>query len=653
MLIVAVSASAVLLAGQSPAGKVDFRRDVQPILQQHCVSCHGPELQMNGLRLDRRADAMRGGSQSDIGPGNADGSRLYHRLIDTKFGQLMPPAGRLKDDEIETIKQWIDQGVEWPDDLSGEVPTPVVDPDASRLMAAIRQGDSPVIDRLLREVPRAANLRGPLGATPLMSAALYGDAALVNRLLTSGADPSATDTAGATALMWAVPDRRKMQLLLDAGADVNARSDAGRSALAVASGIVGAAQAVELLLEYGADPSQWRTSDVSPLREAARVDDGDIFRLLFDAAGRPKSVGAPATYLRTNCATCAALAGAGGPLPRRPPDPMPGPVQPIYNPSESTVPTAVAVSSATPTTIRAAIERSLPLLQEVDVEFVKHTGCVSCHHNSVVAMAVATARANGYAVDETTAKSQLSVIGAYLETWRARTLQNHFIAGGSDTISYLLFGLAVEHYPPDAATDAQAIWLKRRQGADGHWPILTIRPPIESNDIEVTAVSLRALQAFAPPAQRAEYAAAIDRARQWLTTAKATATEERAFRLLGLSWANAPKDVVRKAAQDLLGTQRADGGWTQLDAGQLSDAYATGEALVALRESGGVGAADPAFRKGIEYLLRTQIEDGSWFVESRAVPIQAAFASGFPYGPHQWVSAAATAWAVTALALAK
>ena len=57
--------------------------------------------------------------------------------------------------------------------------------------------------------------------------------------------------------------------------------------------------------------------------------------------------------------------------------------------------------------------------------------------------------------------------------------------------------------------------------------------------------------------------------------------------------------------------------------------------------------------KGIEFLLRTQIEDGSWFVESRAVPIQAAFASGFPYGPHQWVSAAATGWAVTALALSK
>ena len=54
-----------------------------------------------------------------------------------------------------------------------------------------------------------------------------------------------------------------------------------------------------------------------------------------------------------------------------------------------------------------------------------------------------------------------------------------------------------------------------------------------------------------------------------------------------------------------------------------SDAYATGEALVALRESGASQPADRAYRKGIEFLLRTQIEDGSWIVETRAVPIQA------------------------------
>src|SRR5439155_23056789 len=131
---------------------------------------------------------------------------------------------------------------------------------------------------------------------------------------------------------------------------------------------------------------------------------------------------------------------------------------------------------------------------------------------------------------------------------------------------------------------------------------------------------------------------------------KATTTEERAFRLLGLSWASAPDTLMRRAAGDLLESQRDDGGWAQ-EAAMGSDAYATGEALVALRESGAVAAGDRAFRKGIEYLLRTQIEDGSWQVESRAVPIQAYFESGFPYGVNQWISAAATSWATTALAL--
>jgi hypothetical protein len=84
-----------------------------------------------------------------------------------------------------------------------------------------------------------------------------------------------------------------------------------------------------------------------------------------------------------------------------------------------------------------------------------------------------------------------------------------------------------------------------------------------------------------------------------------------------------------------------------------SDAYATGEALVALRESRSVDVSNAAYRKGLEYLLRTQIADGSWSVETRAVPIQAYFESGFPYGVNQWISAAATAWATTALALAK
>ena len=124
--LLALSSFCAAEAGQS-AGRVDYQRDIQPIFQARCVSCHGPELQMNGLRLDRRADALRGGTQTDIGPGNADGSRLYHRLIGTNFGQQMPPGHPLRDDEVDQIKRWIDEGAEWPDEASGEAPTPPVD----------------------------------------------------------------------------------------------------------------------------------------------------------------------------------------------------------------------------------------------------------------------------------------------------------------------------------------------------------------------------------------------------------------------------------------------------------------------------------------------------------------------------------------------
>ena len=83
----------------------------------------------------------------------------------------------------------------------------------------------------------------------------------------------------------------------------------------------------------------------------------------------------------------------------------------------------------------------------------------------------------------------------------------------------------------------------------------------------------------------------------------------------------------------------------------LSDAYATGEALVALRESDAVREDDPAVRRGVEFLLRTQLEDGSWFVKTRAIRIQPHYESGFPHGLDQFISAAATNWASTALAL--
>ena len=97
-----------------------------------------------------------------------------------------------------------------------------------------------------------------------------------------------------------------------------------------------------------------------------------------------------------------------------------------------------------------------------------------------------------------------------------------------------------------------------------------------------------------------------------------------------MGWGGADKEAIRKAERSLIDEQRADGGWAQLPT-LTSDAYATGQALVALHESGALPVADAAYQRGIRFLLNTQLEDGSWHVKSRAIPIQPFFESDFPH----------------------
>jgi hypothetical protein len=93
---------------------------------------------------------------------------------------------------------------------------------------------------------------------------------------------------------------------------------------------------------------------------------------------------------------------------------------------------------------------------------------------------------------------------------------------------------------------------------------------------------------------------------------------------------------------------------TKFTAGVLeSDAYATGQALTALYQSGVVKPASSAYTRGVVFLLDTQLPDGSWHVKSRALGFQPYFESGDPHGPDQWISAAGGAWATMALALTR
>ena len=265
--------------------------------------------------------------------------------------------------------------------------------------------------------------------------------------------------------------------------------------------------------------------------------------------------------------------------------------------------------------------------------------------------AVARARRNGFAVDEPIASTQLTTIVDYIEEWRARNLLGQGIPGDHDTMSVVLLGLAAERHSPDPATDAMARFIWRQQRADGRWPLVAYRPPVETGDLEETATAIRALELFAPRHLRARTDEAVARGAAWLRSAQPTSTDDRVFQLLGMHWTDTDARMIASAGRALAREQRADGGWAQLPT-LGSDAYATGEALVGLLDSGAMTSRDPVVRRGVAFLLRTQLADGSWFVQSRVIPLQPYFDARFPHGRNQFVSIAATNWATTALVAA-
>ena len=555
------------------------------------------------------------------------------------------------------------------------------------LMYAAAYGDIRDLGLLLRQ-GADPNVQNDEGATALIYAT--DDLEKTKLLLDHGAKPNLRSGEGQTALTVAASGagtEAVVKLLLERGADAKVRLPNGRSALQLPA-LQGDLPLLRLLLDHGADAKGLYLGSLRLFRCSACID------LLLPSAGPgdlgPALVGAA---MAGNAALFQKLMD-GGAKPSPPalqfvaiaPQPIPkDTIQRLIKlgadvrstaPSGATVRelarrhnnvnllSAVAEAGvvdkdpprAPPqpkpaATIPAALERSLPALQRSDVTFIQKAGCVSCHNNSLTAMTVAAVRSKGLRVDERIASDQANRIAAFLEENRERALEGSGLPGGIDTVSYILLGLVSAGYPGNATTDAWAKYVKGRQAPDGSWPCITLRPPLESSDFQTTAASIRALQTYGPRSRRTEYNKAVARGVAWLERARPVTVEDRSFQILGLVWGGGDRRVIRSAAQSLLALQEADGGWAQR-AGSGTEAYSTGQALVALRNAGAVAVGTAEFQRGIQYLRNSQLADGSWYVASRAVPFQPYFDSDFPHGWDQFISAAATNWACMALASA-
>jgi N-acyl-D-amino-acid deacylase len=310
-----------------------------------------------------------------------------------------------------------------------------------------------------------------------------------------------------------------------------------------------------------------------------------------------------------------------------------------------------AAASPTPEQLRDSAARAISLLQAGQKTWYSKINCHSCHHQFQPAMAFAVARAHGVRVDEDIAHADALKAFAYTDFDTAAQYRD--VQETVMDLGYALVAANATGLQPNLASQAYAHLVAGRQDPSGAWDDLHQRPPQSYSNFTQTAIGLRAIQLYSYPSQKADVAARVTKARTWLSTHTPRDTEERTWQLIGLAWAGGnDKAFFDKAARVLAATQHADGGWSSIE-GRESDAYSTGEVLVALHDAGRFPITNLAWKRGISYLVSTQAPDGSWHVASRLHPpaqlSPAYFESGYPYGHDQYLSASAASYAIMAL----
>jgi ankyrin repeat protein len=315
----------------------------------------------------------------------------------------------------------------------------------------------------------------------------------------------------------------------------------------------------------------------------------------------------------------------------------------------------VSAQEADPARVRDAAARALAAIQKAQEPWytTNKQVCASCHHQYQPALAYRVARDHGIAFNESSARADATRAFNFSDIDRA-IQYTHVIEPAVDD-AYRMVAANAAGVRPNLGTAVYARLLISRQNARGDWDGFRQRPPSSYSPVTMAALGLRAVQVYHHPSQKAQAAAAIERARTFLESWKPRDTEEHSYQLLGLRWSGAPRATLQGLARDLKGLQRADGGWSSV-AGRTSDAYSTAQALVAMRDGGGVAIIDASYQRGIEFLLKTQASDGTWQVGSRLRPPAPLsppyFDAGYPHGHDQFLSMQGASWAVMALSYA-
>ncbi len=571
-----------------------------------------------------------------------------------KFGQDLFMA--IDHRNLEGVKALIKKGAD-PDSRNGLELTPLYIAGASHqtdvmkeLLAAGAKPDSespygtPItfaamsanLDGVKLLISKGVDVNVPRGdgMTPLMFAANAGHPGVVAELIQHKAEVNTQDDEGVSALAFAARQGNDGagQVLLGAGAKVDS-VDLEKQTPLMEAAMTGHASFAQMLLKAGASPNAKDAKGRTALMlAAANGENPELIKALLAAGSDLKATDAEGR-------NAAALAAGRG-----------------YKLTASLLGAPIGRVAAK-RTAKEAIPLSLKLLQDSMVEFGKNTNCISCHQEGLGRMVTADAKARGFKTDPELQKTHLMKLGGMLSATKPLhegalkdpevMKQVPLIEMNEVTPGYawLLNGMVSQNDPVTPAAGAMAMVMGRQQTPEGFWSFSLPRVPMQSSFFTMTALAVRGLKTYAPKSDAKEVSERIAKAAAWFAATPAKTSEDRAFRLLGMIWSGVKdrKTAIAEVRKD----QRQDGGWSQAPTSQ-SDAYATGQALYALNQAG-VPVTDAAYQKGVEYLLRTQDADGSWFVYKRALPANNYFDAGFPHGQSQYASFNGTSWATLAL----
>lgn len=300
--------------------------------------------------------------------------------------------------------------------------------------------------------------------------------------------------------------------------------------------------------------------------------------------------------------------------------------------------------------IRKSVDKSFLLLEQSGYIFTERSKqkCAGCHHTIMTSMVAGLARKKGISVIDSFSTRRLKAMEDNLKFVGNPNILDQFLAVNFNA-PYTLLGLYDENYPPNIYTDLSVDYTISQAKSDGSFLAESGRVPFETGDIHCTAFSIRAIQLYASPGKKMQVDNLVARTKHWLEIQNPDQQQELVFQLLGMQWCGSSSDLKMQVAQKLFSMQKPDGGWSQLPTME-SDAYATGQVLYALCESGMSIPGDEVYQKGIDYLLKSQDQSGAWIVKTRSYGIQPFFTSDFPpYDENQYISATATNWADLAL----